>query len=59
MLYSGTKKGIIYGHDLRTISVRPAVLLKQKSCVCQVQFPRNLNYLFAADFSGKVKNESF
>ncbi|ESO94176.1 hypothetical protein LOTGIDRAFT_232438 [Lottia gigantea] len=55
LLYSGTKKGQIVTHDLRSKSVRPIKCISHKSSISHLLLSTDDKYLYASDYSGKIK----
>ncbi|XP_064623020.1 DDB1- and CUL4-associated factor 4-like protein 2 [Lineus longissimus] len=53
-LYSGTRRGLICQHDLRSSSTHYVSSFSHKSSVCHLHLLRDENYLLASDFSGKI-----
>ena len=54
MLYSGTRRGTIFGHDLRSKSTYHTMKLSHTAAVCSLKALCNENHLLASDFAEKV-----
>ncbi|XP_070180239.1 DDB1- and CUL4-associated factor 4-like [Littorina saxatilis] len=54
-MYTGTRRGSILRHDLRSSSALPIHLMSHSTSVCCLRLSPEEQYLYASDFSGNIK----
>ncbi|XP_074657920.1 DDB1- and CUL4-associated factor 4-like protein 1 [Tubulanus polymorphus] len=55
LLYSGTRKGLVCCHDLRSSSTYYVSALVHESSVCCIQLLKDENYIICSTFSGRIQ----
>lgn len=56
LMYTGTRRGQILVHDLRSKSTFPQMLINHLSSLTCLRLSPDEHYIYASDFSGKVFN---